>query len=67
MTKKKPLTMQLLSKKLELQEKKIATMEMVLDEILRSTRETVNPMLLEHETYIHELKNKSWLERFLGL
>ena len=60
MEKKKPLTMKQL-------DERISKLEIQINQILRSLGETVNPILLQHETYIFQEKNKSWLKRFLGL
>lgn len=59
--------MQLLNKKIEEQDKKIGLLELEISNLLRAMSETVNPILLQHETYLHNLENKSWLRRFLGL
>jgi len=71
--KKKPLTMKhllemilFLVKEKDEARKRITLLELQVDELIKSMGKTVNPMLLEHETYIRERKRKPWFIRFLG-
>lgn len=72
--KEKPLTMKhlfemivYLEKQDEENKKRIALLEMNIEEILHQHKYTVNPMLLKHETEIHQLQYKPWWKRLLGL
>ena len=72
--KEKPLSMKqlfelivFLQKRDEENKKRIALLEMNIEEILHQHKYTINPMLLKHEAEIHQLQYRTWWKRLLGL
>lgn len=72
--KEKPLTMKhlfemiiFLQKQDDENKKRISLLELNVEELLHQHKYTVNPMLLRHETEIHQLQYRPWWKRLLGL